>query len=71
MARKKHIVYHRDGSLWAKGYMAGKLMEGKWTWFRKDGTKMRTGSFQNGKQIGEWITHDKHGHIVKKTMMKG
>ncbi len=64
------MQYHADGSVWAKGYLAGKQMEGGWTWFRKDGTKMRSGSFKSGKQYGEWITYDKKGKVVKKTIIK-
>ena len=48
---------------------AGEL-EGYWEWFRKDGTKMRSGYFENGKQVGEWTTYDGKGKIVKVTKMK-
>lgn len=67
---KESIKYHKDGSIWAKGFMNDGVMEGYWEWFRKDGTKMRSGNFENGKQIGEWGTFDKTGKIVKKTLMK-
>jgi antitoxin component YwqK of YwqJK toxin-antitoxin module len=30
---------------------------------------MRSGSFKNGKQTGEWTTYDKTGRIVKITKM--
>jgi antitoxin component YwqK of YwqJK toxin-antitoxin module len=63
----KHIEYHRDGSVWAKGHMTGGQCDGYWEWFRKDGTKMRSGYFKNGKQIGKWITYDKLGKEVKVT----
>ncbi len=66
----KHVKYHRDGSLWAKGKIEDGKMEGYWEWFRKDGTKMRSGYFRNGKQVGEWVTFDKNGRIVKKTLVK-
>lgn len=66
----KHIVYHKDGSLWAKGTLSAGKMHGKWVWFRKDGSKMRSGSFDKDKQIGEWITFDKKGGVVKKTLIK-
>lgn len=62
---------HADGSVWAKGFMAGGKMTGFWKWFRKDGTIMRTGRFENGKQTGEWTTYDKNGRVVKVTKMKG
>ncbi|MBI5228129.1 hypothetical protein HY988_06060 [Candidatus Micrarchaeota archaeon] len=67
---KKHTVNHKDGSIWAKGDMLNGKCEGYWEWFRKDGTKMRSGHFEKGKQTGEWITYDKKGEIYKKTLIK-
>jgi antitoxin component YwqK of YwqJK toxin-antitoxin module len=32
-------------------------------WFRQDGTKLRSGYFKNGEQVGEWTTHDKSGKV--------
>lgn len=65
----KHIQHHRDGSIWAKGEKLDGEMHGYWEWFRKDGSKMRSGHFDCGKQIGEWITYDKKGEIYKITKM--
>jgi antitoxin component YwqK of YwqJK toxin-antitoxin module len=31
---------------------------------------MRSGYFENGKQLGEWTTYDAQGKIVKVTKMK-
>ncbi len=67
---KQHIVYHKDGSVWAKGKMAGGECDGYWEWFRKDGTLMRSGHFIKGKQTGEWITYDTKGKVYKVTKMK-
>jgi len=63
----KYIKYHKDGSVWAKGSMQDGVMEDYWEWFRKDGTKMRTGYFKNGKQTGKWTTYAKNGKVVKIT----
>ncbi|MBP7804760.1 MAG: hypothetical protein KA052_00870 [Candidatus Pacebacteria bacterium] len=68
--KKAFTKKHTDGSLWAKGFMVGDKMEGYWEWFRLDGTKMRSGSFKGGKQVGEWTTYDKKGKVVKVTKMK-
>lgn len=65
--KKPCIQYHKDGSIWAKGEMEDEVMEGYWEWFRKDGTKMRSGYFRNGKQSGEWTTYDKEGKVYKVT----
>jgi antitoxin component YwqK of YwqJK toxin-antitoxin module len=62
-----HTVYHKDGSVWAKGLMRQGVCEGYWEWFRKDGTKLRSGFFQGGKQVGKWTTYSKAGEVVKVT----
>jgi uncharacterized protein YdhG (YjbR/CyaY superfamily) len=67
---KEKIVYHKDGSLWAKGKSVNDIAEGYWEWFRKDGTKMRSGYFKKGEQVGEWITYDKSGKVYKVTLIK-
>jgi antitoxin component YwqK of YwqJK toxin-antitoxin module len=69
MATKKHTQYHKDGTLWGKGTMKDGKMHGYWEWFRKDGTKMRSGHFDNDKQVLEWITYDKKGNPYKTTIM--
>ena len=46
------------------------LQVGYWEWFRKDGTKLRSGHFDNGQQTGEWTTYDKRGQVYKVTTMK-
>jgi hypothetical protein len=67
---KQHTEYHKDGSVWARGMMAEDVPTGYWEWFRKDGTKMRSGRFENGQQVGEWITYDKKGQKYKVTNIK-
>lgn len=67
---KEYIQYHKDGSVWAKGQTLNGVPTGYWEWFRLDGTKMRSGHFENGEQAGEWITYDKKGKKYKVTNMK-
>jgi antitoxin component YwqK of YwqJK toxin-antitoxin module len=70
MVKKKfgYIKHHNDGSVWAKGEkMINNKPEGYFEWFRKDGTRMRSGYFKNGKQVGKWTTYDKKGKIFKLT----
>ena len=67
---KEHIRYHKDGSVWAKGQTIDEVPTGYWEWFRKDGTKMRSGYFENGEQVGEWTTYDQSGQVYKVTKMK-
>ena len=68
--KPENKIYHKDGTLWAKGKMVQGECDGYWEWFRKDGSKMRSGHFERGKQVGEWITYDKKSKPYKTTLMK-
>ncbi len=65
--QKKYIKYHNNGTVWAKGTMRNSVPEGYWEWFRKGGSKMRSGYFKNGKQVGKWTTYDTRGKAFKVT----
>lgn len=67
---KEHVQRHKDGSLWARGQTVDGLADGYWEWFRKDGTRLRSGHFARGEQVGEWSTYDKAGDPYKVTTMK-
>jgi antitoxin component YwqK of YwqJK toxin-antitoxin module len=42
-------------------------MHGEWTFYRADGSVMRTGAFDRGRQVGTWTTFDRAGKTVKVT----
>jgi antitoxin component YwqK of YwqJK toxin-antitoxin module len=44
-------------------------MHGSWSFYRKDGTIMRSGAFKAGRQIGNWVTYDSSGKPYKTTAM--
>ena len=67
---KPHVEYYKDGRIGAKGQTLNELPSGYWEWFRKDGTKMRSGTFENGQQVGEWATYDREGKVYKVTSVK-
>jgi antitoxin component YwqK of YwqJK toxin-antitoxin module len=67
---KEYVKYHKDGSIWAKGQMIDDVPTGYWEWFRKDGSKLRSGYFDNGEQVGEWTTYDRKSQVYKVTLMK-
>ena len=67
---KQRIERHKDGSIKARGHVVDDVLAGYWEWFRKDGSKMRSGYFADGKQVGEWTTYDAKGKVVKVTKMK-
>jgi len=66
----EHLQHHKDGSLWARGQTIGGVATGYWEWFRKDGSRLRSGHFENGEQAGEWTTYDKTGEVYKVTRIK-
>ena len=70
IASKKYVHYHKDGSIWAKGKLRAGKPDGYWEWYRKSGTRMRSGYFKNGVQIGEWTTYDQKGAVYKVTVIK-
>ena len=39
-----HEHFHKDGTLWARGELTDGVMTGYWEWFRRDGSRMRSGS---------------------------
>ncbi|MDR0346529.1 MAG: hypothetical protein LBI49_26095 [Nocardiopsaceae bacterium] len=65
----ERVEYYKDGSVKGRGAVADGKPEGYWEWFRKNGTKMRSGHFRNGEQAGEWITCDQQGQVYKVTSM--
>ncbi len=67
---RPHIEYHKDGTVWAKGQTIAGVPTGYWEWFRKDGSRMRSGTFEGGMQVGEWTTYDRKGRVYKVTVIK-
>lgn len=65
-----YVEYHKDGSVWAVGQKVDGVPVGYWEWFRLDGTRLRSGTFERGRQVGEWTTYDKQGEVYKVTKMK-
>jgi antitoxin component YwqK of YwqJK toxin-antitoxin module len=68
---RPHVEYHKDGTVWARGQIIGAVPTGYWEWFRKSGTRMRSGWFADGEPVGEWITYDKDGNVHKVTARRG
>lgn len=65
------IKYHANGkTIFSKGKINHGEPDGYWEWFRVDGTIKRSGYFDCGKRVGEWITYDKQGKAYKVTSFK-
>jgi antitoxin component YwqK of YwqJK toxin-antitoxin module len=61
------VVNYPTGVVKMKGFLLDGEMHGPWEWYRTDGTVMRTGEFDRGKQIGVWRTFERSGRMVKET----
>lgn len=62
------IKYHANGkTIWSKGKVIDDQPEGYWEWYRTDGTLKRSGHFEKGEPVGEWVTYDSKGDHYKTT----
>ena len=71
MAKSKPVpaIDHYDnGEVRFRGANVDGKMHGSWKFFRRDGSLMRSGSFECGKQIGRWRTFDRSGNVLKETV---
>jgi antitoxin component YwqK of YwqJK toxin-antitoxin module len=64
---KAHIEHYADGTVKLSGFHLDGEMHGAWEFYRLDGSLMRTGSFDRGRQVGPWRTLDRSGRLVKET----
>lgn len=62
--------FYDNGKPRYRGEMSNGQMHGFWEFFRRDGSIMRSGSFEYGIQVGMWTTFDRNGTVVKQTQMK-
>lgn len=65
------IAYYDDGRVRYRGFQLDGQMHGAWEFLRRDGSVMRAGEFDRGKQIGVWRTYDRAGRVVKETDFSG
>jgi antitoxin component YwqK of YwqJK toxin-antitoxin module len=71
MARRSEPVAHEErygnGVVKLAGFHLGGEMHGAWAFYRTDGSLMRAGSFDRGRQVGVWRSYDRSGGLVKET----
>ncbi|SDY84627.1 hypothetical protein SAMN05660209_03885 [Geodermatophilus africanus] len=65
-----HDERHRDGSLRARGPVVDGRPHGYLEWFRLDGTRLHSGTFEHGRQVGEWTTYDRTGAPYRTTTVR-
>ncbi len=64
--------YYEDGTRRAYGPYKNKLMEGKWTFFRKTGQLWAISHFKNSKKHGVWVRYDRNDRLeYEETFVQG
>ncbi|MFL5685022.1 MAG: toxin-antitoxin system YwqK family antitoxin [Chloroflexota bacterium] len=66
-ADSAEVVRYANGNVKHKGAHLDDEMHGAWEFYRLDGSLMRAGSFDRGRQVGTWRTYDRAGRVVKET----
>jgi antitoxin component YwqK of YwqJK toxin-antitoxin module len=61
------VARYGTGAIQSRGFTLDGQMHGAWEFYRKDGSVMRTGEFDRGRQIGIWRTFDRASLLVKET----
>jgi len=59
--------HYDNGKVRLTGFLLDGEMHGAWQFFRKDGSLMRAGELDRGRQVGVWLTYDRAGRMVKET----
>ncbi|HXG26375.1 MAG TPA: hypothetical protein VNL94_05935 [Candidatus Binatia bacterium] len=67
----EEIAHYDNGNVKHRGYTLDGEIHGRWSWFRQDGSIMRSGEFDRGRQTGTWLTYDRTGKVVKETRFGG
>jgi len=60
-------AHYANGRIKYTGFRLNGEMHGAWSFYRTDGSLMRSGAFERGRQVGAWRTFDRSGTVVKET----
>lgn len=61
------IAHYANGRVKSTGFTLEGELHGAWQWYRLDGTLMRTGEFDRGRQVGVWRTFERSVRLAKET----
>ena len=61
------VAHYANGRVKYTGFKLNGDFHGEWQFFRADGSLMRTGAFDRGRQVGVWRTYDRAGNALKAT----
>lgn len=64
---KPHAEHYDNGAVKLTGFHLDGEMHGSWAFYRRDGSLMRSGHFDRGRQVGVWRTFDRSGTVVKES----
>jgi len=56
-----------NGNLRFEGQNLDGDMHGEWRFYRSDGSLMRSGAFERGRQVRVWRTFARDGRLVRET----
>lgn len=62
-----HEERYDNGRVKLRGAHLDGEMHGDWAFYRRDGSLMRSGAFDRGRQVGTSRTYDRSGRVVKET----
>jgi len=66
--RTGHVkAFYDNGFLKHRGRIRGGEPHGEWTWYRRDGSVVRSGSFAKGARVGAWTAYDRSGGPIAVT----
>jgi antitoxin component YwqK of YwqJK toxin-antitoxin module len=65
-----HLEHYANGNVKLKGAHLDGEMHGAWEFYRTDGSMMRSGTFDRGRQTGTWRTYDRAGRVVRETVFR-
>jgi antitoxin component YwqK of YwqJK toxin-antitoxin module len=63
-AAESQTTFYANGRVKNRGAYLDGEMHGPWEFYRLDGSLMRAGSFDRGRQVGVWRTHSRDGGVV-------
>ncbi|MEK6190900.1 MAG: hypothetical protein AABM41_01085 [Chloroflexota bacterium] len=63
----EETAHYANGRIKYTGFRLNGEMHGAWSFYRTDGSLMRSGAFDRGKEVGTWRTFDRSGTVVKET----
>ena len=58
------VAHYPNGGIKFRGARLDGEMHGPWAFYRADGSLMRIGAFDRGRQVGVWRTYDRAGTVV-------